>query len=554
VNLYQARILDKNRKLVAILPGVRWHYTRRINEATDVNVYIPRETIDEHITQSHALYGFFAPTQPVVVEPAPRRVREDKTKYAEIASYVQIYKGDTLKASGKIVGRTLGQVVTVEAYTEEILLETNLTPAQYGKVWDGWDLADIARDLLDGWQTLRVKAQEQWQDRIVSSSNVDLTTEPGVIMLAKRSNGRYYENGHITLLFDKSEVVDFKAWDRIRWSADSDGPDGTVQTTIQWSSNGTSFTTPFDGGLPEEVGLYIGGDHDKVWIRINLITRDTESEDPDGNPRGVTPIVFACELIARTHGDLVVGNIPSVAGETVTGLSSNHATALKVLHEACDQVGWEFSVWDGALNVAENMGVDRTKDFVFRTGTNIEIASLGDGDDSLVNILTAQGPGRGINRLEITLRDEDSIAEYGPYPNREPVEFNVETLAELQQKAQEYLEEHSTPQMDFRITAEFPYGREPDYGLGDKVRVADPDTGIISTTRIVAESRDYSANGLTVELELGKPTFKLSEAIGRDGKDGKDGKDGRDGKMGKMEKTAKTVRTLFRLSPQILFG
>ena len=143
-------------------------------------------------------------------------------------------------------------------------------------------------------------------------------------------------------------------------------------------------------------------------------TTDTESEDPDGNPRGVTPIVFACELIARTHGDLVVVASLGVAGETVTGLSANHATALKVLHEACDQVGWEFSVWNGALNVAENIGVDRTKDFVFRAGTNIEIASLGDGDDSLVNILTAQGPGRGINRLEITLRNEDSIAEYGP--------------------------------------------------------------------------------------------------------------------------------------------
>jgi len=84
------------------------------------------------------------------VQAKPKRVKPNKAQYAEIASYVQIYKGGKLKASGKIVGRTLGQVVTVEAYTEEILLETNLTPAQYGKVWDGWDLADVARDLL-GW-------------------------------------------------------------------------------------------------------------------------------------------------------------------------------------------------------------------------------------------------------------------------------------------------------------------------------------------------------------------------------------------------------------------
>ena len=59
--MYQVRILDKDRRLQAVLPGVRWHYTRRINEATDVSIYIPRETIDEHISQGRALYGFLGP-------------------------------------------------------------------------------------------------------------------------------------------------------------------------------------------------------------------------------------------------------------------------------------------------------------------------------------------------------------------------------------------------------------------------------------------------------------------------------------------------------------
>src|SRR5690606_1800713 len=172
------RILDKNRNLKAILPGVRWHYTRRINEATSIEIHIPREVVDKQITQDHELYGFFAPSQPFAVQGKPARAKPNKTQYAEIASYIQIYKGDKLKASGKIVGRTLGQVVTVEAYTEEILLESNLTPAQYGAVWDGWDLADVARDLFDGWQTLRVKAQVQCLDRIVSSSNADLSKDP----------------------------------------------------------------------------------------------------------------------------------------------------------------------------------------------------------------------------------------------------------------------------------------------------------------------------------------------------------------------------------------
>jgi hypothetical protein len=163
------------------------------------------------------------------------------------------------------------------------------------------------------------------------------------------------------------------------------------------------------------------------------------------------------------------------------------------------------------LNIAENLGVDRTKDFVFRAGSNIEITALGDDDGELCNVLTAYSPGRGINRMEITLRDEASIAEYGEYPAA--VEFEAETLSELQQEAQEYLAEHNTPKTQFEVAVVFEYGQEPDYGIGDKVRVADPDTGIVTTTRIMTESREYNEQGLTVHLELGKAGFILAEAI-----------------------------------------
>jgi len=156
-------------------------------------------------------------------------------------------------------------------------------PAQYGAVWDGWDLADVARDLLDGWAGLRVKDQSQWQDRMVDSQNIDLDTEPGTVMLAKRSNGRYHESGYMVVKFDKNEIPDFKSWDRVRWSADSDGmdnEDAVVWTSIQVSTNGSQWSSPFDGGLPEEVGYAVPGDSDSVWVRINLHTNDTESRRP----------------------------------------------------------------------------------------------------------------------------------------------------------------------------------------------------------------------------------------------------------------------------------
>lgn len=486
-------ILDKERRVTAFLTGVAWSYTRRINEATEISLAIPRQVVDDNIPVGHDLEGFFS---------------DGKAKHAEIAAFVQVLAGGRLKASGKITSRTLGEIVTIQAYTEEILLESNLTPAQYGKVWDGWDLADVARDLLDGWQTIRVKAQSQWQSYMVSSSNIDLTTEPGTVMLAKQANGRYHSSGYIVLAFSAGEIVNFKRWDRIRWSADSEDP---VKTTVQFGYDGANWSQEFDGGFPEEVGIGGLGNTETLYVRVNLYTNDTESEDPEGNPVGVTPVVFAVELIARTEGDLVAGDIPDVAGVTVKGIDANHSSALKVLLDACEQTGWEFSVWNGTLNLAEKLGVDRTKDFVLRAGTNMEITSLGDDDEELVNILTAYGPGSGINRLEITLRDDASIAQYGEYPAA--VEFEAETLAELEQKAQEYLDSHNTPTVAFEVAAVFDFEHEPEYGLGDVVRVVDPETGIVTTSRIMGESRSYGADGLSVRLELGKPALNLQSVL-----------------------------------------
>jgi len=43
---YQVRILDRYRQVRAALPGIRWQYSRRINEATEINIYIPRAVVE----------------------------------------------------------------------------------------------------------------------------------------------------------------------------------------------------------------------------------------------------------------------------------------------------------------------------------------------------------------------------------------------------------------------------------------------------------------------------------------------------------------------------
>lgn len=515
--MYQVQILDKQKRLKALLSGVHFKYSRAINTASSVEVKIPGTVIEENIPFEHSLHEFLT--------------TQNKMVHAEIASFIKITKGSSTVITGKIVGRQIKDGVIINALTEECILESNLTPAQYGSVWEGWDLADLARDLKLGWQVLRIKSQSQWQARLVASSNIDLTSEPGVVMLAKRSSGRYYSSGYITLKFDKSEIFDFDRWDRVRWSADSDGPDGIVQTSIQISTDGSGWSEAFDGGLPEEVGYSVPGKSDSIWVRINLSTQDTESEDPNGKITGVTPRAFACEMIARTESILLADEIPEVTGEIVKGLSANHTGALKVMVEACEKAGYEFCVINGTINLAKKLGVDRTKDFVFRASTNMEVLNLGDDDSDLVNVLTAYGPGSGINRLQTTLRDFASISDYGEYPGS--VEFEADSLEKLLEKADEYLKEHNQPKMRFEIATIFPYGEEPEYGLGDTVKVADPKSGVISTTRIVHESRTFDEQGLAVSLELGKPSFTLTQAIGKDGKDGQDGKDGKDGRPGR---------------------
>jgi len=35
---------------------------------------------------------------------------------------------------------------------------------------------------------------------MVASSNIDLTTDPGIVMLAKKADGSYYQSGYIELM------------------------------------------------------------------------------------------------------------------------------------------------------------------------------------------------------------------------------------------------------------------------------------------------------------------------------------------------------------------
>ena len=523
--MYNVRILNRSREKQAVFHrDIRWYFNRRINEAGQMTIWIPREEASQ--------WPMFT---------------ENKGSYAQMAHYVQIFKDTVLKATGKIVSRDFTDThLVVQALTEEIILENMITPAQYGMVWDDWDIADVARDLQNNWLSLRVKDQIEWED-YVEAENIDTTTEPGVIMLAKDELGAYLPEGYAIYKFSKGGNVEspnanntksvvwlvlgrnlglhedspFKSWGRIRWASDNGGQ---VKTTMQYSTDGETWSEEVEGALPDQVGVDPGWtDEEDVYIRINLYTEDTTSEDEEGNPVGQTPFVFAVEMIARIASDILATSIPESAGAYVKGLVADSENVLAVLKQACENVHsgpagqtgtdqYEFYVQDGTLYLVSSIGSDKTSECVFRAGTNTEIDKLTDDDEELCNVLLARGKGDGINRIQKEFRDIDSITEYGEY--RKVVDFDVDNITDLTTKAEAYLEEHSTPIVTFSIQAIFPIDSEPSYSLGDTVRVVDPRTGVISTVRIMQETREYTENGLIVHLQLGRPAVNLNDAIG----------------------------------------
>ncbi|WP_018249712.1 phage tail protein [Orenia marismortui] len=480
--MQQLRLLDKDRNLLAIFDRhAGWKFESKINEASSMQINIPKN--------------------------------DTKLESVKLAELIRIIKGDRV-ITGKITKKEQGdQVVTLKAMTEEILLESNICPAQYGLVYQNVDLADFARNILKGWETLRVKYQSEWQDAI-ETYQVDLDTLPGKVILQKDENGQYYSDGYITLRFDSNNIENFEKWDRARWVSDNSDP---VSSTIQYrtgndTSNMGTWSAEVVGALTDQLGVALSGITDRyVDIRINLYTDDTTSADNQGQPVGVTPIAFALEIIARTTAEVQEGIIPISTGKKVKNISADNSNALELLVPACNQAGWEFEVVDGKLNLAEKLGEDRTNDFVLRNGTNINVESLGEDDSKLCNLLHAYGPGDGINRPYVKRKDDTSIGRYGHYPKT--LEFDAVDKQDLEQKAQTYINAHKTPISEFKVQAIFPKENEPYFAIGDTVKVVDPESQIVTTARIMQEKRIYNDKGIEIELHLNNPRKSLYDAL-----------------------------------------
>lgn len=356
---YYVLLLNQDRVTIGMFElAEKPRFTRKVNTATEVSLTLPR---DEQVVTGYIL------TQggdTIVTESGANfTYSENKSKLplVELAHYMQIYHGNKRKVSGVIARRDVGETyVKLSGYTEEILLTYNQSPRAYGQVYQNLDLADAVRQSLDGWYTLNVTSVEDW-DTNIDRSDVDLTTEPGQVLLSKPINV-YLSDGHITLRFDKTRIPNFKAWDRVRWLSDYDD---VVQTTMAYRYSNTAITDPNQGwsqelvgGLPDTLGVAIAATTERyVDVRMTLVTQDTESqsEETQGGQfqYGVTPRVFALQVIVRTESGLVEGTIPITTGKLVRSIDADSRTQFEIIKQACEQADYTFTVVNGAVSIKE---------------------------------------------------------------------------------------------------------------------------------------------------------------------------------------------------------
>jgi hypothetical protein len=526
-------LLDKNFTIQGVLDNkISWSYDRAINKATNIQVSIPRDDLGD----------------------------TSKSSLLSLSQYIQIYCDGIYTIGGRITKRDYSDsTVDITAFTEEIKMESVICPAQYSRKYDGWDIADIVRDLSKGWYTQRVKSTSQWM-AVVDSSNVDFSTLSNRIILTKNGSGVYNQDGYATYRFFSSDNSSFSSWDRIRWVSDNYGQTDNgkielVNTTVQYRYGATteslgSWSTPVVGAMPDTLGLDISLlDAHVLEVRINLHTDDITSEDQNGVAVGSSPVVFALEVISRTASYIGTSNVPASTGVQADGLIADEDSAFSILNSVCEIADWEFEVYNNDIYLANRLGNDLTESFVFKRDENVRITQLSDTDDELANIIHANGKGDGINKLTVTLKDTESIDTFGEYPIVKS--FDTEDLAELTSLAQAYIDEHSFPVFDWRVdtfdridstitsnvtsegalafhrlysnsTFSTPshnlieqnlFFYKPVYMAGDTIRIVDPRTGTIIDSRILEEKRRGDSSGIKVSLYLNKARTSLVDRI-----------------------------------------
>lgn len=339
-----AKLLDRQRKVVASLQNATVErMSRAKNAAGEVRLKLP--------------------------------LSDPKVSQVDIGQFIEVTRGNTVFIM-EVTDRDKGETdVMVGGYTEEVLLKQIVCPQNYSALYRNIDLADFARDIVKGYQVIRIASQPQF-DLIANGGfadehyQVDINSYPNRVILGTDATDAYRSTGFVRLQFDAQDIPNFIEWDRVRFLS---GNDDVVSSQISIAQTDTinesigldDYKAP---PFADSRGVPVPKPSKRfLHISILLVTRDTTTPDNPDSPtvKGVTPVLEGVEVIARTTTDLTTSpDLPAALNANLGSLSADQTNGLELIREACEQLGYSFRVRNGLLEVAQTFGVDKSQDFV----------------------------------------------------------------------------------------------------------------------------------------------------------------------------------------------
>lgn len=368
--IYSVIIYDESGARVGVAKGAtRPRYSRSKNAADQISFSFPRSdslvkldesgsmdstylTMDLDTIRMDSTVRLYDATDPVVIRIGRRfeiiRSTGTNSVVVEASGFISEhgYSGDQYEVNG---------------FTEEILLSRYLTPVQFGYPLysENATIDELVAELDRAYVSEQVKWA--WADYLVSSSNIDYTTNPTFMLLTNLNPGgaaQYETSGFAVFRFQKNADEE---WDRFRWVGDHySGDQGEVKVEVSYRQANTvgglgSFTTPVAGALTDVVGIVVA-DPDAVYteVRVDFTTSNDE----------VSPVLFSLEMIKRAPTAITSISVAAGASSLETpGLDADQASFIDVLIAALEPHGWEFKVFDGTLSIAETFGTSRTNEY-----------------------------------------------------------------------------------------------------------------------------------------------------------------------------------------------
>ena len=477
-------------------------------------------------------------------------VADLKAVNLSLARKFKIYREGQLLYSGKIKERSTDDskgIISVKGLTNEAELRRMITPENWTHLNDR-DLADAVRYLLKNWEIYKKNTGDDFAGYVVAeTSNVDTTTDPGIIFL-KRNAGQYnhegtminYDqfvaHGNITLEFNLS--TDVTEVERIRWKQvvgeakdDNDKVQGTyitfqyrhsINAGSSWSAWSAEFGQnavsdyPENDGFPVPIQGLLATNDNRLQIKMHLYTENTtvtaydwDDLNPatDRNTLGITPELHGIEIICRKPGYVTEGSIPATTGVTVENFNVSRDHHRNVIKQLCDEYDYEFRVNDDlTLDLVQEFGTVHTTPFI--AGQNCKITNLGDEFD-VKNVLHCFGAGEGPNQLYVVVRDETSVQQYGEHPGIFE-DTTIDNIANLTTAGNNELQGQPSQKFDIEI----PYGSDlPFVQLGDTITILIPKKKIETTGRVKEWSGGETGKGEIIQVSLDSHQANLMDYI-----------------------------------------